>query len=76
MFVDMLAQNRGAGELDGSRGARPVNAAHVHRDLLPVVVAVSRAAPENLPAGASAWGLPQKGATIRFTPLALEEIEE
>jgi hypothetical protein len=78
MFVDMLARNRGAGGLDESLGARPANAARAHQRPLPAAtkVPLSHASPGNLPAGVSAWGLSQKGAMIRFTSWALEEIEE
>ena len=78
MFVDMLARDRGAGRLDESLGARPVKTAPACRAHLSAVtiLPLSHASPGNTPAGVSAWGLSQKGAMIRFTPWALEEIEK
>jgi len=78
MFVDMLARDRGAGGLDGSLGARPVTitGAHQRHPSVLTKMPLSHASPGNSPAGFSAWGLSQKGAMVRFTPWALEEIEE
>lgn len=78
LFVDMWARNRGAGGLDEGLGARPVRYVGGDQPHLPAVtkLPLPYASPGNTPASISAWGPSQKGAMVRFTPWALEEIEE